>query len=57
MFRTGANLAPPEEIHANSLVGALTMIPAEHAGLTNLLAKMNFPQFVTAWSRECSRRS
>src|SRR5438132_764609 len=46
MVRIGAYLAQPEEIRANRLAGALAMIPPATAGFTDLLADVNFPQFV-----------
>src|SRR5215472_9543680 len=46
MARIGAYLVQPEEIRANHLPGALAMVPAEAAGITHLLADVNFPQFV-----------
>ena len=46
MVRIGTYLAQPEAIRANHLAGAVTMIPAAAAGFTDLLAEVNFPQFV-----------
>jgi len=46
MARIGAYLVQPEEIRADHLPGALVMVPAEAAGITDLLADVNFPQFV-----------
>lgn len=46
MLCIGGYLAQPEGIRANRLGGALTMIPVETAAFTDLLADVNFPQFV-----------
>ena len=47
MVRIGAYLAQPQEIQANHLGGALAMIPVTTSAFTDLLADVNFPQFVS----------
>lgn len=48
MVRIGAYLAEPEGIPASGLAGAITAVPAQVAGHTDLLASVNFPAFVAA---------
>ena len=46
MVRIGTYLARPEAIPANQLGGAVAMVPAATGGFSDLLAEVNFPQFV-----------
>lgn len=48
MVRIGAYLAEPEGMRAQRLAGAITTVPAQAAGRTDLLAAVNFPEFVAA---------
>jgi hypothetical protein len=47
MVRIGVYLAEPEGIPADGLAGAIAAVPAEVAGLSDLLASVDFPAFVT----------
>jgi hypothetical protein len=47
MVRIGVYLAEPEGIPANGLAGAITAVPAEVAGPSDVLASVDLPAFVT----------
>ena len=47
MVRIGVYLAEPEGIPANGLAGAITAVPGDVAGFSDVVASVDFPAFVT----------